>query len=58
MKNNKIIALDIDGVCADLLSVWLNWYNYEWDDSLEVKDITNTPSVERELMLLKVTVRI
>lgn len=34
------IAVDMDGVLADLLPQWLDLYNIIWKDSLEVEDIT------------------
>lgn len=36
---NKIIALDIDGVVADLLPVWVEEYNHDWHDTLDYKTI-------------------
>ncbi len=35
----KIIALDIDGVLGDLLPVWVDDYNYDWDDDLDYRTI-------------------
>ena len=37
----KIIAIDVDGVCADLHTSWINRYNRDWDDNLQVSDITD-----------------
>lgn len=39
--NKKIIALDIDGVCADLLTVWLSWYNKDYSDNLTMNKLTD-----------------
>lgn len=37
---NEIYALiDVDGVIADLLTVWLNKYNKKYDDNLSYNDI-------------------
>jgi len=33
--------IDIDGVIADLHTVWLNIYNTEWNDILTPDQITN-----------------
>jgi len=38
---NKIIALDIDGVVADLHSPWVGRYNSDWNDVLKVSDIND-----------------
>jgi 5'(3')-deoxyribonucleotidase len=35
------IILDIDDVCADLVTVWLNIYNVEHEDNLKREDITD-----------------
>jgi 5'-nucleotidase len=35
-----IIAIDVDGVCADLLTNWLRWYNRDYNDDLTVDEIT------------------
>jgi len=40
MSNNRIIALDVDGVVADLLTVWLDKYNTDYGDHLKTTDIT------------------
>ena len=37
---NKIIALDVDGVVADLLTNWLRWYNLDYNDNLKPEEIT------------------
>ena len=39
MTNRKIIAIDIDEVIADLMTVWLRRYNSDWDDNVQEKDI-------------------
>ena len=36
----KIIAVDIDGVCADLHHAWLGRYNKDYDDTLTAEQIT------------------
>jgi 5'(3')-deoxyribonucleotidase len=36
---NKIIALDVDGVVADLLTNWLRWYNRDYNDDLKYTEI-------------------
>lgn len=36
----KRILVDIDAVVADLMTVWLGLYNKEYEDSLELQDIT------------------
>jgi 5'(3')-deoxyribonucleotidase len=40
MSDSKIIALDVDGVIADLGTTWLGMYNKDYDDHLTNKDIT------------------
>lgn len=35
-----IIAVDVDGVVADLLPVWLDRYNSDYTDNLQVESIT------------------
>lgn len=35
-----VILVDIDGVVADTHTSWLDMYNKEWDDYLQVSDIT------------------
>lgn len=35
----KIIAVDVDGVCADLASTWIEKYNMDYSDNLNVNDI-------------------
>jgi 5'-nucleotidase len=35
-----LIAVDVDEVCADLMSEWLKRYNKSWNDSLKPEDIT------------------
>lgn len=45
------IFVDVDGVCADLITPWLAWYNETWDDSLKPEDITEwrlEPFVKKE----------
>jgi len=39
--NKKIIAMDVDGVCGDLLSPWIKKYNFDWEDNLSVDEITD-----------------
>lgn len=41
MTISKIIACDVDGVVADLLTNWLRWYNMGYDDHLAPEDITS-----------------
>ena len=41
MKNKKIAAIDFDGVCGDLLTVWLMKYNKDYSDNLTPNDITD-----------------
>jgi 5'(3')-deoxyribonucleotidase len=41
MKNNKIIALDIDDVILDLMPQWLSKYNDDYGDKLSPKDIAD-----------------
>lgn len=36
---NKIIALDIDGVIAGLLPTWVKWYNFDYRDNLDYRQI-------------------
>lgn len=36
----KVIAVDVDDVCADFIPAWLNLYNNEFDDGLIPEDIT------------------
>jgi 5'-nucleotidase len=36
---NKVIAVDVDGVCADLHTEWLRRYNAEFSDTLTVERI-------------------
>jgi len=40
-KNHMIISIDVDGVTADLLEVWLEKYNSDYDDKLQLVDIRN-----------------
>lgn len=35
-----IIAVDVDGVVADLHPAWLDWYNRDWQDNLTIDKIT------------------
>lgn len=37
----KIIAVDVDDVCLDLVSIWLELYNKEWNDNLTKDKITD-----------------
>ncbi len=39
--SDKIIALDIDDVCAELMIVWLARYNKDYKDNLKREDITD-----------------
>lgn len=39
--NNKIFAVDVDDVCLDLNSVWLEDYNQVYNDNLKTEDITD-----------------
>ena len=42
MTSKKIVAVDCDGVCADLTSEWIiNRYNNDWNDNLKHEDITD-----------------
>lgn len=41
MKNNKIIALDIDDVVLNLMPQWIKRYNLDYNDKLSTKDITD-----------------
>jgi len=34
-----LIAVDVDEVCADLISHWVRLYNLQWNDDLKVEDI-------------------
>jgi 5'-nucleotidase len=36
----KIIAIDVDSVCADIMVPWLARYNKEYNDNLDVEDIS------------------
>lgn len=36
---SKIICVDVDDVCAELVSHWLSLYNEEYDDNLSPEDI-------------------
>jgi 5'(3')-deoxyribonucleotidase len=38
---SKIVAIDTDGVIADLHSVWLDLYNKDYNDNLKKKDIVD-----------------
>lgn len=33
------IVFDLDSIIVDLLNPWINWYNKEFDDSLQVRDL-------------------
>jgi len=33
------IAIDVDGVCADLITPWLRRYNCDWEDNLQPEQI-------------------
>ena len=35
-----LIGVDIDGICADLHTPWINWYNDRWYDTLTLADLT------------------
>lgn len=37
----KILGIDVDGVCADLHTPWIGDYNLDWKDSLKSSDITD-----------------
>lgn len=37
----KRILLDVDGVVADTIPVWLGFYNTDYNDSLTIDDITD-----------------
>ena len=37
----KILGIDVDGVCADLHTPWLGGYNFDWNDNLQISDITD-----------------
>lgn len=37
----KILAIDVDGVVADLHTTWLNMYNKDWNDNLQTEDIVD-----------------
>jgi 5'(3')-deoxyribonucleotidase len=41
MKKMKILALDVDDVCIDLMPEWLKQYNSDFDHNLKVTDITD-----------------
>jgi 5'(3')-deoxyribonucleotidase len=36
-----IFAVDVDDVCADLMTVWLNEYNWDFEDNLKREDMTD-----------------
>ena len=36
-----VVGLDVDDVLLNLMDRWLHEYNEEWDDNLDVKDITD-----------------
>lgn len=36
-----VVAVDVDGVCADLMTVWLQRYNKEFNDTLTPDQITD-----------------
>lgn len=36
-----IIAVDVDDVCANLIKEWLKRYNAQWNDNLQISDITD-----------------
>ncbi len=36
-----VILCDLDGIVADLFTPWLEMYNEEWDDDLELAEITD-----------------
>jgi 5'(3')-deoxyribonucleotidase len=40
MDMDKLIGLDIDGVVANLIPVWLAHYNHDYNDNLKPTDIT------------------
>lgn len=40
VEKMKIIAIDVDGVCADTHEVWLDKYNREYGDNLTFENIT------------------
>lgn len=39
MTKNEIVIIDIDDVCADLLTTWLECYNCDWNDHITKFDI-------------------
>lgn len=40
MDRDKIIAMDVDGVIADLAPAWLARYNHDYNDNLKPSDLT------------------
>ena len=40
-NSNLVIGVDVDEVCADLLSEWLRRYNLKYRDTLRPEDITD-----------------
>jgi 5'-nucleotidase len=36
-----VIKLDVDSVCADMLPVWIDLYNIQYDDNLDYRAITD-----------------
>lgn len=43
----RIVAVDVDDVCADFISEWLRVYNYRYDDRLTTDDITGWSIAEQ-----------
>ena len=37
----KVISIDVDGVIVDILTPWLNYYNYRTGENVLVSDITD-----------------
>lgn len=40
MRRQRVIAVDVDEVCADLLGEWLRRYSERFDDTLSVQTMT------------------
>lgn len=39
--SRPVLLFDLDGICCDLMTKWLEHYNRDWEDNLRPQDVTS-----------------